>query len=207
LPGVAIRGQTIVALPLEELSRTIGTTVHGILGWDFLSRFLVEIDRARGRVGLFESADYTPREGATPLPLRLEANVPRLEGAVDGHAGSFLLDTGNSIPLLLHTRFAERAGFSARATDAGMSIAGIGGSAAIRETPVLSLSFGSLTFRDLTAMIAPAGTGVVALEESIGNVGVALFGDRVLALDYGAALLWVGPDGSTAATADSASAR
>jgi predicted aspartyl protease len=207
LPGVEIRGQTLVALPLEEMSAALGTSIGGILGWDFLSRFAVEIDRVKQRVALFE-AEYAPPPGAVRIDLRLEANVPRIEGVIEGQTGSFLLDTGNAVPLLLHTDFAERHGFLERATESSFSMAGVGGTTAMREVRVNSLRLGPLEFRDVAAVLAPDGEGVVALQESLGNVGASLFAGRVLALDYGAGALWVGPAaGSAAATADSASAR
>lgn len=208
LPGVEIRGQTLVSLPLASLSQALGTPIQGILGWDFLNRLLVEIDREHARVGLYERDTYTPPSGAARIELRLEANVPRIEGVVEGHAGSFLLDTGNATALLLHTDFAEKHGFLERAEASSFAMAGIGGSAAVREVTVSTLRFGPLEFENVRAVLAPFGTGVVALQESVGNVGASLFAGRVLALDYGGGALWVGPPGgSAAATADSASAR
>jgi hypothetical protein len=158
---------------------------------------------------LLPAGSYAPREGLVRLPLRLESNVPRLDGTLERrHAGSFVLDTGNATPLLLHTSFAKEHGFLDRARDASMKLSGIGGDEAMRQVVIGSLTFGSLTFENVTAVIAPGGSGAISLESSIGNVGSALFAGRVLAFDYGAGALWVSAAvDSAAAIADSASAR
>ena len=207
LPGVELRDQTIVALPLDTISAALSSPIDGILGYDFLSRFAVEFDDVAGRLALFPPGSYTPRPNAIRLPLRLESNVPRLEGVLEGrHAGSFLLDTGNATPLLLHTSFAAEHGFLDRAQDSTFALSGIGGDLRMQRVAIDSLSFGPLHLGPVTAVLAPEGTGVVSLESSIGNVGSSLFAGRVLALDYGAGAFWVSAEAAPA-SADSASTR
>lgn len=207
LPGVEVRDQTIVALSLEAISAALATPIDGILGYDFLNRFAVEIDAEAGTLALFAPGSYVPRPGAIRLPLRIESNVPRLDGMIEGrHAGSFLLDTGNATSLLLHTNFAAEHGFLDRARDSAFDLSGIGGDLRMQYVVIDSVSFGPLCLSDVTAVLAPEGTGVVSLESSIGNVGAPLFAGRVLAFDYGAGALWVSAE-AAAASADSASAR
>jgi predicted aspartyl protease len=209
LPGVELTDQTLVALPLDSIAEALSTPIDGILGYDFLNHFAVEIDDPAARFALLPAGSYAPREGLVRLPLRLESNVPRLDGTLEGrHAGSFVLDTGNATPLLLHTTFAKEHGFLDRAHDASMKLSGIGGDEAMRQVVIASLTFGSISFQNVTAVIAPGGSGAISLESSIGNVGSALFAGRVLAFDYGAGALWVSAAAeSAAAIADSASAR
>jgi hypothetical protein len=203
LPGIEISGQTVVTVPLDEVGEALGTPVDGILGYDFLSRFAVEIDYPAKRIALFRSGSYSPRDGAIRVPLRIEANVPRLDGLLDGeHAGSFVLDTGNAYPLLLHAPFVRSHGLAAAGGE-GLSITGVGGAEAMRRANVDSLALGDAVFREVPALLATSESGAIALEESIGNVGGALFLDSVLAFDYRAGSLWL----ARPARADSASAR
>jgi hypothetical protein len=207
LPGIEVRDQTIVALPLDTISAALAMPIDGILGYDFLSRFAVELDDAAGRLALYPRGGYVPRPDAVRLPIRIESNVPRLDGTIEGrHEGSFLLDTGNATPLLLHTSFAAAQGFVERARDSTFALSGVGGDLAMQQVVIDSLSFGPLAFTDVTAVVAPEGTGVVSLQSSIGNVGSALFAGRSLAFDYGEGALWVSRE-PAAASADSASAR
>lgn len=212
LPGVELVGQTVVSVPLAALGAALGTRVDGILGWDFLSRFAVEVDEPASVLAVFPPGDYAPRPGMARLPLRIELNVPRIEGELDGrHRGSFLLDTGNATELLLHASFAAGHGYLERARDSARALSGIGGDASIREVTVGSLALGDVRFADVEAVLAPEGSGVIALEEAVGNLGAALLRGRVLALDYRAGAAWLsGAPGiatPAAASADSASAR
>jgi predicted aspartyl protease len=198
LPGVEVTGQIVVTLPLAELGRGIGRPVHGILGWDFLSRFAVEIDYPAARLRVFPSGGYDPPAGATRLPLRLEANVPRVEGSVEGRPGSFLLDTGNSSSLFLHSRFAREAGLLERAEESALRIHGIGGEEKTLHLVVDRLALGPLAWEGVPAAVSTAAEGILALDEAIGNVGSGLLRDSVVALDYRAGSLWIAPSSASA---------
>jgi predicted aspartyl protease len=202
LPGVVLRGQTVVALDLAAVAAVLDRDVDGVLGYDFLSRFAVRLDYPAARIGLWPSGAYPPDSGAVRVPLRIESNVPRVDGVLNGtHRGSFLLDTGNSSPLLLHSPFVREHGLRG---DGGGSfrVSGVGGDDSMESVSVDSLRIGDRVFTEVTALLARVETGAVALHGSIGNVGGALFQDEVLAFDYSAASLWIAP-----ATAASASPR
>jgi predicted aspartyl protease len=202
LPGVELRGQTVVTLDLAPVAAVIGRAVDGVLGYDFLSRFAVRLDYPAARLGLWPSGTYSPDPGATLVPLRIESNVPHVDGVLDGtHRGSFLLDTGNSSALLLHSPFVREQGLRGDNGDR-TRVSGVGGHDSMESVGVDSLRIGDRVFRDLTALLARAESGAVALHGSIGNLGGALFADCVLAFDYSAASLWI-----AAATAASASPR
>jgi predicted aspartyl protease len=196
VPGVELRDQTVVTVALRGVADAVGTPIDGILGYDFLSRFAVEIDYAARRLGLFPSGGYEGRPGASRIALRVEANVPRVDGRLDGkHAGSFVLDTGNNWPLLLHSPFVRRHGLAPDDTTS-VPITGVGGLQSMRRGTVETLALGDTVFRDVRTLLASADEGAVALDEAIGNVGGALFANRVLAFDYGAGALWIASSAS-----------
>jgi len=201
LPGVEVDTQIIVALPLETLSAALGRPVHGILGWDFLSRFVVEIDYPGLRVAVSPAGDYEPPPGATRIPLRLEANVPRIGGVIDGRAGSLLLDTGNASTLFLHAAFAREADLIEEAEETELRISGIAGEEPTLGVVVDRLEIGPLAWEGVSAVVPIGDEGILAIDEAIGNVGSALFLDAVIALDYGEGALWI------RRTTDSASSR
>jgi hypothetical protein len=184
------------------VAAALGRDVDGVLGYDFLSRFAVRLDYPAARLGLWPSGAYPADPRAVRVPLRIESNVPRVDGVLNGtHRGSFLVDTGNSSPLLLHSPFVREHGLEG---DGGgtVQVSGVGGREPMESVPVDSLRIGDRVFREVTALLARAESGAVALHGPIGNVGGALFADCVLAFDYSAASLWIAP-----ATAASASPR
>lgn len=200
LPGVELRGQTVVTLDLAPVAEAIGRPVDGVLGYDFLSRFAVRMDYPGRRLGLWPSGTFAPDPGATRLRLQIESNVPRVEGVLNGiHRGSFLVDTGNGSALLLHSPFVREQGLQG---DGGGSfrVSGVGGSDSMESASVDSLRLGDRVFRDVPALLARAESGAVAIHGAIGNIGGALFAEGVLAFDYGAASLWVAPASAASAS-------
>jgi len=201
LPGARLGPQTVVSLPLAGLTDALGRPIAGILGWDFLSRFAVEIDYARARLALAPPGSYRPPPDAVRVPLRIEMNVPRAEGILDGeHRGSFLVDTGNGRGLLLHSPFVRAHGYDARESRPARDVAGVGGRKPMRSIVVDSLALGDAVFRAVPAVFAESDDGIVAIDEAIGNVGGALFRGGLLAFDYREESLWIRPPSSASAS-------
>jgi hypothetical protein len=202
LPGVELEHQTLVALSLETISEMLDRPIEGILGYDFLSRFAVEIDYPQDLLGIHPAGAYVPPEAAVRLPLRVESNVPRVEAVLEEETrGSFLFDTGNNHGLLLHAPFVRERGLHERDGQPS-SLAGIAGTESVSAIPIRSLKLGSLEYHDLTALVSTAEQGVSAIGEAIGNIGGALFQDETIAIDYSEGALWIVP-----ATSPSASPR
>lgn len=68
-PGATLRHQHAVILDLTGLERALGVPIGGLLGYDFISRFVVEIDYA-SRTMILHRPDgwrYKGRGGTTPL--------------------------------------------------------------------------------------------------------------------------------------------
>lgn len=203
LPGIEVQDQTVVALPLRELGIALGRPVDGILGYDFLSRFAVEIDYRTRRLSVLEAGTYEPTDDMYELELRVESNVPRIQARLDDqHTGSLVLDLGNATTLVIHTAFAREHGYLERAESSSLTLSGIGGDQRLRQIRVESLRIGELEFTDVPAVVAASDEGALALDESMGNAGSQLFAGRRLAFDYGAGMLWV-----EALASDSASSR
>ena len=56
LPGVEIAGQTVATAKLREiLEARVGRPVDGILGYDLISRFVIEIDYRNARPAYLEA--------------------------------------------------------------------------------------------------------------------------------------------------------
>jgi hypothetical protein len=190
-----------VAVGLDAVAAALDRRISGILGWDLLSRFAVEIDYRHAKLALGPSGEYAPPPGAVRVGLRIEMNVPRVEGTLDGeHRGSFLLDTGNGRGLLLHSPFARAHGYGADGSGEAASVTGVGGSATMDQITIRSLALGDAEFRDVPAFVSDSDEGIVAIDEAIGNIGGALFEGGVLALDYSEESLWILPASSASAS-------
>src|SRR4051794_27270180 len=56
MPGVEVSDQTVGAFPLDQFAPVAGRQVGGIIGYDFIKEFVLEIDYAAGVLNLYEPA-------------------------------------------------------------------------------------------------------------------------------------------------------
>ena len=94
-----VRDLVFPAYDLGGLLAPAGRRVEGILGFDFLRHFAVEIDFERGQV-TFATGDASgvERPGAVVVPFRLDNGIPRFAATLgDGVETQLRLDTGASL--------------------------------------------------------------------------------------------------------------
>jgi len=108
LPGVLGRGHALIVLNEDylELRNYLGTDVHGILGYELFSRFIVKIDYDKKVVTLMTPDKFTPKRSYQELPMSVEDTKPYITGVVKyPNQGpldvKLLLDTGASHGLFL----------------------------------------------------------------------------------------------------------
>jgi hypothetical protein len=108
LPGVTGRGHAMLVLEQDylELRNYMGTDVHGILGYELFSRFLVKIDYEKKILTLMAPHRFKPGRRYEKVAIRIEDTKPYLTTPVvlaDGtqFTAKLLMDTGASHGLML----------------------------------------------------------------------------------------------------------
>lgn len=113
----AIQGEGHALLVLEkdllQLKNFLGVNVHGILGYELFSRFIVDINYAWKEINIYRPHEFSKKKRFDEFDISIEdtkpyiyANLAIREG--DGiHEGKFLIDTGASHTLLLDSRSDE----------------------------------------------------------------------------------------------------
>jgi len=108
LPGVVGQGQALLVLEEDylQLKNYLGTDVHGILGYELFSRFIVEIDYENKMLTLHEPYSFKPRKRRKKIALEVQDTKPYIHTNLtleDGSmvAAKLMLDTGASHSLLL----------------------------------------------------------------------------------------------------------
>src|SRR6476620_3688714 len=78
LPGVLGRGHAMLVLEEDylELRNYMGTDVHGILGYELFSRFLVEVDYERKILTLMLPNRFKATRKYKAIPIRIEDTKP-----------------------------------------------------------------------------------------------------------------------------------
>ncbi|HTH58453.1 MAG TPA: aspartyl protease family protein [Cyclobacteriaceae bacterium] len=110
LPGVHGRGHAMLVLETDylELRNTLGSDVHGILGYELFSRFVVKIDYDTKILTLMTPNKFKPRKRFTRLPITVEDTKPYYVAEVkindtSSVSAKLMVDTGASHGLFLDT--------------------------------------------------------------------------------------------------------
>ncbi len=108
MPGVHGQGHSMLVLEEDylELKNSMGTDVHGILGYELFSRFVVKIDYEAKKLTLIQPEHFKPKKNYQALDIKIEDTKPFVELDVCVRDSStmrakFLVDTGASHGMLI----------------------------------------------------------------------------------------------------------
>ncbi|UII28094.1 aspartyl protease family protein [Fulvivirga maritima] len=108
LPGVTGRGHALLVLAEDylELRNYLGTDVHGILGYELFSRFVVKIDYDRKIMTLTTPKHFKPGRKYREIPMDVHDTKPYITGRIiygpnDVHSARLMVDSGASHGLRL----------------------------------------------------------------------------------------------------------
>lgn len=108
LSGVSGKGHALLVLEEDylELRNLLGTDVHGILGYELFSRFIIQVDYQRKVMTLMLPDKFKPRKRFEMIPIRIQDTKPYLLAPININAGhalnaKLMVDTGASHGLLL----------------------------------------------------------------------------------------------------------
>jgi hypothetical protein len=90
-----LRDQVFYVLPLQGLAEVEGVEVAGVLGFEVLQRFVVEVDYARRRLTLTLPESFDTTRAGTAVPFVFVGHMPAVAGTIDGVEGRFTIDTGS----------------------------------------------------------------------------------------------------------------
>ena len=189
IPGLTIgdiefSGQTAISFPISGLLKTFEETeIGGVLGYDFLSRFVTRIDYEHGVLTFFEPDSFPRPEGATVVDAPLVHNLFSLPAALDGVKGAFYLDTGANSSLL-HGAFADSTGLAKGRHTLAMAIRGAGGEEKASLCRFDSLAIGGVTIARPVLAITREKKGISVLENVDGVIGNDILERFTVTLDY-----------------------
>ena len=164
--------------------RHFGFEVVGILGYDFLSRFVTKIDYANETLSFYEPDAFEYRGNGVVLEAPLMGNTFSVPVTVDGtYSGTWSLDLGAG-GVSFHYPFAEEHDLLDLKGIEGLGF-GAGGESGKRTVQFETIEWAWFTIRNpLIGMPLQMGEGAFRRSELIGNLGNSLFRHFVLYLDY-----------------------
>ena len=192
LPGVTMTPRPIAAIPLEPLQPVEGRAVDGILGYDVISSFVVEIDYAARKIILHDPNRYQYRGNGEVVPFIFEGNLPKITGSIVLPLGEvlpakLLVDTGARMALNLYSPFiaAHRILDKVPGTiDAAYGF-GLGGQTRQRVGRLGALRIGAIALEKPVASFSMESKGGDANPDDAGLVGGEVLRRFRVIFDYG----------------------
>ena len=192
LAGTSIKQQVSSALDLSNLPSREGHRMDGILGYDFISRFVVGIDYVKQELRLYDPDAFQYQGSGTTLPVSFFNNHPHVDAEVklaDGTKipGRMIVDVGASSSLSLAKPFVDenhlltRVGPTVRRHGGG----GVGGASWSNIGRVEGLRLGTLEIANPTTTLFGDSAGVFSTKGTwVGNIGGEILRRFTVFLDY-----------------------
>ena len=177
LTGVDFVLREVSVLPLEFSSPVAGQVIAGLLGYDFMRRFVVEIDYAEHVINLYNPRTYRYRGRGEIIRISTIDNNPYIPARVilPGLApinAMLLLDSGADTELFFNSPFVNRHRLlTSKQETTEASTLGIGGTSKIRIGKATSIQIGRTILANLVVHFSQATKGDSASVIEAGFIG------------------------------------
>jgi hypothetical protein len=197
IPQLAVGSATFTDLVASSLDFGAGPNPHvdGILGFPFFAAGLVQLDFPHHVVRFAAAGAFAPP--GERIPLDVDREIPEATARVNGVAAPFMIDTGNTIGLLLYHPFVERHPGLVPATGVASYNYGVGGADRTYGVTLDAFGLGTLTFAKQSADVVLATSGAFADRVDGGNIGLPLLRPFVVTFDVPGGALYVSAEPAT----------
>lgn len=157
LPGVSGRGHALLVLGQDylELRNYLGTDVHGILGYELFSRFIIEVDYEKKQLTLMLPKHFKKKRKFQAIPIKIEDTKPYVTTSIvladsTQLTAKLLVDSGASHGLMLEPTSDRRIVVPTH-TVSSIIGRGLGGEIMGRVGRIQSLKLGTYEIRSVIA--------------------------------------------------------
>jgi hypothetical protein len=166
----------------------------GIIGFDFISRFVDEIDFDRGQLTLYDPATFHYAGQGQAVPMTLAGHTPVVRMKLDGTLeGDFRVDVGSGSTVDLHTPFVKQHDLAKRTPYVEVTGGGFGGTFTTRMVRMRKLEIGPYSWADPLVSLSQATAGAFTSEDYAGNIGNRILERFKVTLDYERRQMWLEP--------------
>lgn len=181
LSGVDFTLPEVGVLALEFASPVPGQAVGGLLGYDFIRRFVVEIDYTARVINLYRPRSYRYRGRGEIIPIRMMDNNPYIPVKVvlpglRPVRGMFLIDSGADTDIAFYSPFVKRYKLldsTQETTEA--STLGIGGASKVRIGRATNVQIGRTIIANPVVEFSQATRG-----DDATTIGAGIIGGKLL---------------------------
>jgi len=182
----------LYVVPVRANASLLGHQIDGVLGTDFLRRYVVEFDYGAGRVTVRPAGSTQGDAAGTrfEVTVSVSGNVllaPATAAFTDGTQvpAALLIDTGSSGALTLTTPFVRRHRLTERfKSDRASATVGISGMVFSPVIALASVAFGEAVISRPNASLSQADAGLNASEDFDGIIGAELLRRFTVTVDF-----------------------
>jgi hypothetical protein len=200
LPGVDLANVTLAAGLddlLDGLSGHVGMKVDGIIGFNVIAPFMLEIDGPGKSVTLHSASTDMTSMGGDVAPLVFINNKPAVNLTLTTQHGRsvqgvFVLDTGSDGDISVNTPFVRQHQLLGEG-GVGTSYTGVGGNSDVVSVEMLSAQIGSTAIERPTAGLSRGNSGNDGTLTYDGTVGQRALGRFRVIYDYPKSQIVIAP--------------
>lgn len=173
---VTLDNQLFAVYPMESFSKVEGVPVNGLVGYEVFKRFVTKVDYEHSMLTFTTPATFKYTGNGTVVPFIFNDHIPQVEGAIDGMAGKFDIDTGSRSSLDLLGPFVEKNDLVKRYNarlDATTGW-GVGGAARSLVTRAKVLTLGKVEVPNPVTELTLQKKGAFSSVYVAGNVGAGV---------------------------------
>jgi len=186
--GAVVHSQYTLVLPIAtSFGVSEGMRIDGMIGYQFLARFLTTIDYANAKLTLaIPGATPANLPGAVAIGFYIDGTIPRIPIGINGVETTAEVDTGNRAALDLSGPFlAAHPAIAALAKTApGVTGFGVGGPAIARLGRIPEVQIGPYQISNTIAGFAAQKKGAFADPYDPVNVGAGTLRRFIVTFDY-----------------------
>jgi len=196
--GVMVLNQSVAVLSLDDFPCE-ARDIAGIIGYDFIKEFVVEIDYEAKVLRLVDRDNFHYEGNGVLVPLTI-IRTPRVRAGIKppGRAvieGSFEIDTGHEGTMVINSPFVNR---HKLVESLGHGIPttgrGIGGISRRTSARLENLQLGSYIVPATVAGLSLATAGALSAADNDGVIGNEVLQRFKMTLDYSGKRMWLEPN-------------
>jgi len=194
LPGVEVRNQHVAVIDQTGLEHALGMPLGGLLGYDFLSRFVIEIDYQKKLLTLHDPKAWRYSGSGDVVPVAFDDGIPFVDGVISVASKSdipayFVLDFGAADTMTLTSPFVKENDLLKLAqTNANVNRpAGLENQFFSQNNVrghIDRLAVGKLTAQSIPVNLSVNTKGAYASRNFSGTIGESIFRRYHVFLDY-----------------------
>ncbi|MBV8150593.1 MAG: aspartyl protease family protein [Candidatus Eremiobacteraeota bacterium] len=186
----------VLSLPAAVTELGSGPPVGGLIGQEFLRRYVVKIDYVNRLLTLASPSEFVTPTAGRAIPCTINGGMPVVSAELDGRTGTFVIDTGNSTSIALLTPYVEREHLREFYASHVHRILGRGVGGYFHGDAARAASFviGGFALHDQIVDLSSQRAGFFASTSVDGNLGTGVLRNFTVTLDYPHRMVYLDPD-------------